>query len=458
MGHGSKQVSLYKRISVLALAILVLLGAPARSADRPSFIRDAEIENSIRVWATPLFVAAGLNPGAVRIHLVKDNTLNAFVAAGQNLFLNTGLLVRTENVSQLIGVIAHETGHIAGGHLARMDEALKNASTEALIAMVLAGAAAAASGRADVGSAILMGGSSVAERSLLSFTRTQETAADQAAVSLLDATGQSSKGLLEFMEILGDQELLVTERQDPYVRTHPITSERISFLRNHANESHFTGVQAPPEYAEMHRRMRAKLFSFLELPARTLQRYREEDESLESRYARAIAHYRKPDLARALPLVEDLLAERPADPYFQELKGQILFENGRAPDALAAYQEAVRLLPNSPLLRISLAQVEIELNQPPLLEDAVGHLNFALTEEADNGFAWRLLAIAQGRRGNEGEAAFAMAEYAMLGGQIAEALHHATRAEKLLPRGSPSWLRVQDVKAQAMRLREERKR
>lgn len=446
------------RISVLALMLVsALLGAPARAADRPSFIRDAEIEATIRTWATPLFQAAGLDPGAVRIHLVKDSSLNAFVAGGLNLFLNTGLLVRTEHAGQVIGVIAHETGHIAGGHLARMDEAMRNASAEAIIAMVLAGAAAAASGRADVGSAILMGGSSVAERSFLGYTRTQESAADQAAIGLLEAIGESPKGLLEFMEVLGDQELLVAERQDPYVRTHPITRDRVAFLRNTFEHSKLTSAQLPPEYTEMHRRMQAKLFAFIEPPPRTFLRYREEDASLEARYARAIAYYRKPDLGRALPLIDRLIAERPKDPYFHELKGQVLFENGRAKDALPAYREAVRLLPSSMLMRVSLAQVQIELHDDSLLDDAIGHLGYALGQEEANPFAWRLMAVAQGRRGNEGEAAVAMSEYALLGGNVAEAIHHAEKAERLVRRGSPSWLRVQDVKTQALHLREERR-
>lgn len=452
------QVSLITRLTVLALTLVsALLGTPAQASDRPSFIRDAEIENIIRMWATPLFQAAGLDPSAVRIHLVKDSSLNAFVAGGLNLFLNTGLLIRTEHAGQVIGVIAHETGHISGGHLARMDEAMRNASAEAIIAMVLAGAAAAASGRADVGSAILMGGSSVASRSFLAYTRTQESAADQAAIGLLEAIGQSSKGLLEFMEVLGDQELLVAERQDPYVRTHPITRDRIAFLRNNLEQSTLIEAKLPPEYTEMHRRMRAKLFAFIEPPSRTFLQYREEDASLEARYARAIAYYRKPDLRRALPLIERLIVERPSDPYFRELKGQVLFENGRPEEALPAYREAVRLLPNSALMRVSLAQVQIELQDEALLEDAIGNLNFALSEEEAAPFTWRLMAVAQGRRGNEGEAAFAMSEYALLGGNVAEAIYYAEKAERLLRRGSPTWVRVQDVKAQALHLREERR-
>lgn len=438
-------------------AATALLSGPGRAADRISFIRDAEVENTIRSFATPIFRTAGLSPEAIRIHLVKDSTLNAFVASGLQLFLNTGLLIRTENPGQVVGVIAHETGHITGGHLARLDEALRGATAESIIAMVLGAAAGAVAGRGDVAAGAILGGQSMAQRSLLAYTRTQEQAADQAAVKLLDAAGMSATGLLEFMDILGDQELLVSARQDPYVRTHPLTRDRVSFLHHHVETSANSGVATPPEFTEMHRRMRAKLFAFLEPPTRTLQRYKEDDQSLEARYARAIAHYRKPDMNKAIPLVDALIAERPHDPYFHELKGQMLFENGRPREALGPYRESVRLLPGSGLLRISLAQVLIEIGDEAMLREAQENIETALRDEGGNGFAWRLLAIARGRLGDEANASLAMAENALLGRRISEALYHAGRAERLLKRSGPGWMRAQDIKARAEAMQIERR-
>lgn len=450
---------MFTRIFALAAFILVACSvATAQAADRLSLIRDAEIENNIRAFATPLFQAAGLDPEAVQVHLVKDAQLNAFVANGQNLFLNTGLLIRAEHAGQVIGVIAHETGHISGGHLARAQGAFENASTEAILAMVLGGAVAAASGRGDVAGAVMMGGSQMAERNLLAFSRTQEASADQAALGFLDGTRQSARGLLEFFEILGDQELLVAARQDPYVRTHPLTRERVTTVRNHVETSPFSDVPVRPEFVEMHKRIRAKLFAFIESPMRVFQRYREEDNSLDARYARAIAYYRKPDMEKAVPAIDQLIAERPNDPYFHELKGQMLFENARLPEALVSYKESVRLLPNQPLLRISLAQVEIELEDQQYLDDAIGNLNYALKIEPNNRFAWNLTAIAYGRQGNEGMASYAMAEQSLLSGKLPEAQYHAGRAEMMLPKGSPVRLRVQDIKEQAAIAKEEKAR
>lgn len=436
------------RILVLTAFCLAATFAPAAQAagNRLSFIRDAEIENTIRAYATPLFEAAGVDPNAINVHLVNDKALNAFVAGGLNMFLNTGLLVRSDHAGQVIGVMAHETGHISGGHLVRMQDALEKATMEALAAMVIGAAAAVAGGRGDAAGAAILGGQEIAGRSFMSYTRGQESSADQAGVGFLDQTRQSSRGLLEFMEILGDQEMLIATRQDPYVRTHPLTRERVSFLRNHIQHSKFSDTPLRPEFAEMHRRMRGKLFAFLEPPARTLLKYKEDDQSIEARYARAVAYYRKPDLDKALPLIDALIKDRPLDPYFHELKGQMLFENGRGAEALPAYREAMRLLPHSPLIRIELAQCQIELEDPSLLEDAQKNLTFAVGLEPDNAPAWRSLGIAHGRAGDDGMASYALAEHALITGRLSEAVYHVERAERLVGQKSSVWLKIQDLR------------
>ncbi|MCK6451332.1 MAG: M48 family metalloprotease [Alphaproteobacteria bacterium] len=420
--------------------------APAHAI---ALIRDAEIENTIRVWATPLFEAAGLVPDDVRIILVNDRRINAFVAGGQNLFLNTGLLLRADHAGQVIGVIAHETGHIAGGHLARLQDALKGATATAILSLLAGIAAGVAAGRPDVAVAGVGAGMTAAERNLLSYTRTQEASADQAGVNFMEQNGISSKGLYEFFQILSGQELMVTSRQDPYVRTHPLTKERMEFVKNWVASSRYSDAPLPPEWVVMHKRMRAKLFGFIEPTQRTLTVYKEDDRSVEARYARAVALYRKPDLPKALATIDGLIREQPDDPFFWELKGQTLFENGRAAEALPAYEKAVQLLPKSGLIRIDLARAQIELNRPELDKSAIAHLNEALRQENENPMAWRQLAIAQGRTGNIGMAALALAEEALLRGDYRVALGQAQRAERLLAVGSPPYLRVQDLQQQA---------
>ncbi|EME71945.1 putative Zn-dependent protease [Paramagnetospirillum caucaseum] len=448
------------RIILLVTFLLVASMPPALAQSQPrrQFIRDAEVENTIRTFGTPIFQAAGLDPSAVRINLIIDSTLNAFVAGGQNIFFHTGLLVRSEHPGQLIGVMAHETGHIAGGHLIRSTDAMASASTEAILATLLAAAAGAASGRGDAAAAMMLGGNELAMRSLLAFSRSQESQADQMAMRFLDDTRQSGKGLIEFFEILGDQEALVSSRQDPYVRTHPLTRDRVSFVRNAVEHSPYSKTPWPPEWVEMHKRMKAKLFAFIEPPIRTFQRYKETDASIEARYARAVAAYRKPDVAMALGLIDGLIKERPNDPYFWELKGQMLFENARGTEAVEPYRKAVKLLPDSALLRIALGQVLIETEDPAMLGEAETHLTAAVNREPEDRFAWQQLAIAFGRNGKEGMASYALAEHYMLSGKLSEAQFHANKAEQLLGKQGSVWLRIQDIKERASHVRAEQER
>ncbi len=409
-----------------------------------SLIRDEEVESTIRAYATPIFQAAGLEASQVRIHIVQDSSLNAFVAGGQRIFFHTGLLLGAETPNQLIGIIAHETGHIAGGHLARTHEALRDATAATIIAVVLGGVAAAAGGGAAAG-AIIIGSGAAGQSVFLRYTRTQEAAADQAAIKLLEQTGQSSLGLLQFIEKLGDQELLVAASQDPYVRSHPLSQDRAQSLRTHVSRSKLTGRLDRPAYVAMHARMRAKLYAFLESYAITLRRYPERDSSLPARYARAIATHRHKNSERAVELTDELIREHPNDPYFWELKGQILVESGRVVEGMTAYEEAVRLRPDSTLLRVGLAQAQVESQEPAAARAAIVNLELARRREPDDPSIWRWLAAAHGMIGEEPRAALATAERYALLNRWREAGGQARRALKGFSPGSPSYLRAQDI-------------
>ncbi len=428
---------------LLSLTFAMILGAPSEAA-RVSFIRDAEIENTIRGYAAPLFAAAGLDAESVRIHLIDDGSLNAFVAGGMRVFIHTGLLLAAGSPNQVTGVIAHEVGHLAGGHLARKAEALRNVEAESIAAIVL-GVAAALAGAPAVGQALMLGGQGLAQGSFLEYSRGEEQNADQFAVDVLDRTGQSARGLIEFLELIAGEE--TGNRQSLYRRTHPLTRDRIEFVRFQVATR--PRLPAPPVTEEF-RRMQAKLRGFLEPAARTLARYPETDQGLVARYARAIAYYRHlSELERALDLIDSLIAERPEDPYFHELKGQILFENGRVAEAVGPYRRAVALLPESPLLRVGLAHVLIETGDGAALDAAAKHLEAALRRDRDNTSAWRFLSIAYGRADKPGLSALASAERALRGGNPAEAVSFATRAAARLPFGSPGQLRAEDVRSAA---------
>ena len=435
-------------LCVLLVASLALMGQ-ARAQDI-SLLRDAEIEDIIRTYATPIWRAAGLDPDAVHIYIVADPTLNSFVAGGQNLFMNSGTILRSESPNQLVGIMAHETGHIAGGHLARSEEALRHATIQNIIALVVGAAAAAASGNAGAGAAAILGGASVAQRSFLAFSVTQEASADQAALTFLDRTGQSARGLLQFFEILEQQEVLTAGHQDPYVRTHPLTEQRVEYVREHVAHSKYSDVPDPPAWIEMHKRMKAKLAAFLGSPPQVLAGIKPDDHSVAARYERAIAYYRTPDLKQAVPMIDGLIQDYPRDPYFRELKGQMLFENGRIGEAVAPYEEAVKLDPQSALLRIELAQVQLETNDDALVAKALANLNEAVRFEDRNPEAWRFIAIAHGRSNNIGMMALALAEEGIADGSYGEARQQAARALKLLPAG-PAKQRALDIQEEAKR-------
>jgi predicted Zn-dependent protease len=424
-------------------AAIALVPFVAARAQGISLIRDAEIEETLRQISGPILDAAGLGRNAVRIYIVRDSQLNAFVAGGSNLFLNTGLLMRTENAGQLAGVIAHEAGHIAGGHLSRVAGAQRRAAAEMILATVL-GAAAAVAGAPGLGTAIITGGQSYAQGGLMRFSQGQEQSADQGGVTYLNRAGVSAAGLAEFFKILENQNVLAVSRSSPYLQTHPLTRDRLRFVEGHVAEESGRFAESPPEWAVTHGRMVVKLQAFLLNPNEVLQRY-QGDDTLLGRYAKAIALYRLPDLPAALVAVDGLIAEAPDDPYFHELKGQMLFENGRIEDAIPPYRRAVELRPNAPLLRVGLAQALIESGAAGSNAEAIGHLEEAVGREPTNAGAWRLLGIAQGRDGLEGVSNLSLAEYALLIGKQDDARLYARRAENKIEPSDPAWLRLQDV-------------
>ncbi len=426
----------------MLLAALLLVVPTGPSAARSiGLIRDAEIEHYLETLTAPILEAAGLGRNSVRIYIVQDSQLNAFVAGGMNLFINTGLLMRTTRSDQLAGVIAHEVGHIAGGHLSRVPAAANRATAEAILATLL-GAATAIVGAPEIGAAIISGGQSYAQSNFMRFTRGQEQAADQAGVTYLDRAGISSKGLGEFFHVLEKENVLAVSRMSPYLQSHPLTRDRINFVENHV--ARHPVAEPPPGEAEAHARMVAKLQAFLGDPQQVLQRY-DGDESVPGRYARAIAQYRLPDLDRALADIDALLAEYPDDPYFHELKGQMLFENGRIEAAIEPYREAVRLAPNSPLLEIGFGRALLEAGDGGDNREAIQQFEDALQREPTNAFGWRMLGIAQGRAGIEGLSNLSLAEYALLVGKPEDAKLYARRAESRIDPSDPAWLRLQDV-------------
>jgi predicted Zn-dependent protease len=423
--------------------------AQAQSGGQLSLFRDAEIEDTIRIYATPLFEVAGLNPESIEIHLVDQNVLNAFVANGRHMFLFSGLLMESEDPNLIIGVIGHETGHLAGGHLVLVRNAFENSSAMVILSAVL-GVAVGLAGSPGGGAAILASGPQIAQRNFFAYTRVQESAADQAAMRYLDETGQSVVGLRDLMETLSESELLLSSSSEiPYFLTHPLSSDRVQALNAHLETSPYATTTSSPELIDLQKRMVAKLYGFLTLPRTTYLRYPNRDADLYSRYAWAIAKYRERLMDEALALTDGLIAEEPDNPYFHELRGQMLFETGQIEAALPSYYRSVELAPDKALLRIGLAQTLLQLKDTASWEEARLQLEEARRIEPEYPTVWFLLGDVYGKLDMMPQSNVSRAEWHFLRGDLVTARSFAERAIQALDYGSPDWFRADDIIAAA---------
>jgi predicted Zn-dependent protease len=413
-------------------------------ASAQSLIRDTEIEEILRKEADPVFKAAGLQPKDVKLHIVNDKELNAFVTQGQQMFLNTGFIQETASPNQLLGVVAHETGHIAGSHVARQGEMMRAGMRPMLLTMGL-GLLSALAGEPAGAAALLASSSQFGMLNILKHSRGQEGSADQAAVGYLERAGHSGKGLVEFFDNFRYQQVFSEARRYKYFQSHPLSSDRIAALRSR--------VERQPNYAKPdssealagHTLMKAKLDAFLNPPAQTYVKYKENDPSFPARYARAIAYYRASEATHALAAIDALLREQPDNPYLHELKGQVLFENGKVAESEAPHRRSVELKSDAPLLRVNLGRTLVALDDPKRTDEAIQQLDRALQVENDLFEAWRLLAQAYDRRGDPGRARLASAEAHFAVRDLGQAKIFAMRARDKLNRDTPQWRRATDI-------------
>lgn len=432
--------------SVLAAIAAFISAAPPAAAQ--SLLRDAEIEEFIDDYARPLFRAADLPADEIDILLIGDPSFNAF-AGGLTMGINTGLITLSTTPNQIQGVIAHEAGHIAGGHTARSDEALAAASRPMLLSLVLA-AGAIAAGAPEAGIGLLGLGQNIGLADLLKYSRGQEAAADQAALTYLEAVGSSGAGLIETFEMLRNDQLLLDRRVDPYMQSHPLAAARVTALSDRAQSLSHYAVKDPPEEIARLKMIQAKINGFLQPPHVTLRQYPLSDQSDAARYARAVAWYRAADLNKGLAEIDRLLSAHPDNPYFNELRGQMLFEFGKVAESIAPHRRSVELAPDKALLKINLARALSATEDIANIEQAVTTIKSALVIEPDNSFGWFELARAYGALGKERMADLAMAESHYHNGAKPQAAQFARRALPGLERGSPEWRQAQDILAASL--------
>lgn len=443
-----------KQLAILLFLLITTLPIKAKAEDGMSLIRDAEIEDYLYDITKPLIKAAGLNSNNIKIYLVNDSTLNAFVAGGQNIFINTGLIVKYPDPNVLIGVIAHETGHISAGHLARSSEDMQLASNAMLLSYI-AGIAAAATASPDAGMALIMGGSQIAERTTLKFNRSQEEAADSLALKYLDKTNNSADGLLKLLELFDQEETGYKKEIDEYALTHPVSKKRINFIKSQAASlKHLSDPKLTTRLA----RIIVKLEAFLGDADQTLKTYNKSDSN--SRYARAIAYYKKGKTKEAIAILDNLIKDAPTDNYLYDLRGQILFESGNVKDSIIAYNQTIKLNSQNNLARIALATAIINLNSGDknLTDFAIENLLTAQKTEKTDGNIYKQLSVAYNQNGDLGRSYLALAELNLLKDDKVKTEKYSKLAKENLDKNDKvNLLRVDDIEEFAKKIKDDKK-
>jgi predicted Zn-dependent protease len=428
--------------TLLCAALMLTLTAQPVMAQ--SILRDAETEAVLDAMSAPLITAAGLRPRDVKIVMINDNSLNAFVAGGQIVYVHSGLLLAATNANEVQGVIAHELGHVTGGHVIRFAEGMKEATGITILSLLL-GVAAMAAGAGDAGAGILAAGQQAALGKFLAFNRTQESSADAAGVSFLTKAGISGKGSIAFFKRLQNLEFRYSiPQEDSYARTHPLSGERIAVMEEQYQADPAWNKPTDPALEAAFQRVKAKLQGFID-PQRALVVYPVTDKSIPARYARAYAWHRTAYPDAAIGEADSLIKAIPHDPYFLELKGQILLESGHPAEALPLLRDANARTFSQPLIAATFGHALIATDDHKNLEEAQRVLKSAVSKDNENPFAWYQLGIVYSRLGDTPRAALASAEQFNLLGQNRLALNSARTAMAGIPKGTPDWIRAQDI-------------
>ena len=441
-------------LTAAALALAPLSPSPAEQTEKgPPTLRDTETEQLLRDYTRPILRVAGLEKQNIQVTIINDPAFNAFVADGHRIFVNYGAIMQSETPNQLIGVLAHETGHLAGGHLAKMRQQVAQAQTQMIIAMLLGAGAMVAGARsgnannglANAGAAAIAGPQEMIQRSLISYVRQQEEQADRAGVKFLTATGQSAKGMYDTFRRFANDSLFAAHGADPYLQSHPMPADRVAALEELARSSPYWDKKDDPALQMRHDMVRAKISAFMERQDTVYRRYPMSNDSLPARYAHAITTYLHGDPHSAQVQIDGLIQAQPNNPYFHELRGQALLEGGKPLEAIAPLRKAVQLSNNAPLIEMLLGQALVATENKAYTEEAIGILRAAVARENEAPLGFMQLAMAYGRKGDYAEADLASAQAAYLRGDNKTARELAARAKTRFAVGTPGWVRADDI-------------
>ncbi len=439
-------VSRFARMLMLALMLALSAWQPAAAQEDsgPQILRDTETELLFHDMSLPLIRAAGLDPGSVKVVLLGDPEINAFVSQGQTVYIQSGLIDAADNVNEVQGVVAHELGHVVAGDAIRSGQGEKQAVGITILSLLL-GVAAMAAGATDAGMGVMMAGQRAAIGEMMAFTRGQEASADATASRLLSKSGVSGKGLLQFFAKLQNQEYrLAIYSKDSFDRDHPINSERIQALQQKLQSDPAWNSPTDPALESRFERVKAKLLGYVN-PKQAVVKYPESNQSVPAHYARAYAYHLSGYPDKAQSEADALLAINPHDPFFLELKGQILLEDGKVKESVAPLREATDRSGNAPMIAAMLGHALVETNDPKNFTEAKQILKVAVNRDNEDPFAWYQLGVIYDREGDQARASLATAERNNLQGNPKLALAMAQVALKGIPPGTPDYLRAQDI-------------
>jgi predicted Zn-dependent protease len=447
-----KPLKLTALMTVAALAVAPM-AAVAQESKGPPVLRDTETEQLLREYTRPILRAAGLEKQNIQMVIINQGVFNAFVADGRRIFVNYGAILQSETPNQIIGVMAHETGHLAGGHLAKMREQMAQAQTQMIIAMLLGAGAMVAgaktggsnSGLSNAGAAMFSAPGEVIRRNLLSYVRQQEENADKAGVKFLTTTGQSARGMYETFKRFTDESLFAARGADPYVQSHPMPAQRVAALEELARSSPYWDKKDDPALQLRHDMVRAKISAFMERQETVYRRYPLSNNSLPARYAHAISTYLHGDLRSALAQIDALIQQQPNNPYFHEVRGQALLEGGKPQEAIAPLRKAVALSNNAPLIEMLLGQALVATTNNAYTDEAIAILRAAVARESEAPIGYTQLAMAYGRKSDYAQADLASAQAAYLRGDTKTARDLASRAKTRFAIGTPGWVKADDI-------------
>lgn len=429
---------------LLALSVAPPALAQGQDDSGPQILRDTETEALFKDMSRPLIIAGKLDPHSVNVVLLNDPEINAFVSQGQTVYLQTGLIEAADNINEVQGVVAHELGHVIAGDSIRGEQGAKQATGISILSLVL-GAIAIAAGAGEAGAGIMQAGQRAAIGEMMAFTRVQESTADATGARLLTQSGVSGKGLLDFFGKLQNLEYrLAIYSKDSFDRDHPLSAERIDALSQTLKASPAWGKPTDPALEARFQRVKAKLLGYID-PRQAILRYPESDQSVPAHYARAYAYHLGGYPDKAVAESDALLAIDPHDPYFLELKGQILLEQGRPKDAIPVLREAVRRSGEAPMIAAMLGHALVATEDSTNFAEAKQILKVAVNKDNEDPFAWYQLGIIYDQEGDIARASLATAERSNLEGNSRMALTSAETAMQGIPQGTPDWLRAQDI-------------